>query len=434
MSARFSREGLAYRFAPAEAPVVLLFSRPAEHRDELTFEVAVRRPDGQHVLTRRVNILGSSTRGSIKELGDELSAEVKGPDWRKLLREACESVLASHRAGSPLHTVAGEMQRPAPPEWLCEGLLLKNKPNVWLGAASTGKSTLAKAICVYYAAGYRFCERPMEQGVPLYLDWEDDVDDFMRVAYDVCRNLGVWPVPLMLWRDMHGRRLRDQIESLATIIDREHVGLLVIDAIAAAGGPPSEHSSWESVALELEVALGALPPVTILGLDHVTSQQHQDGSVVPLKARGAERKVEFIRNQWTLMLDREAQAYGRHLVQWFNTKINRLKLGASFVTELLHYDAELSVVVRPLDTSTEAFERLSDTQKCVRYLQDTPAQTVAEVTWAVFGVSTRNKIESTRVLLKRAQARGLVWVDDGGRWWAKQLSANGQLPFDPEDA
>ena len=434
MSERFKREGMGYRFAPAEVPAVLYFSRPADHRDEITFEVALYTPTGQRVLSRRINLLAGTTRGSVKDLMDELQGEVSA-DWRKLLREACESVLASHRAGPPVRVVRGEIQRPPPPAWLCDGLLLKDKPNCWFGAGSTGKSTLAKAVCAYYASGYRFLDRPMEQGVPLYLDWEDDEDSFRRVVHDVCRNLGVWPLPLMLWRDMHGQRLRDQVESLARVMDQYHVGLIVLDAIAAAGGSPGEHMTWESVALELEQSLGQLPPVTVLALDHVTSEDRGSTIAVPLKARGAERKREYFRNLWALQPDLIAQDHGRHLVAWTNTKLNVAMREPPFVTEIVYRDAEIGIVVRELEASGDAMERLTELQKLLRYVQQTPAQTVSEIALAIYG-STGDKrkdnarVESVRTQLKRARARDLAWDDAAGRWYARQEAVNGQvIPF-----
>src|SRR5215471_643414 len=210
MRARFERIGLDFRFNPSEAPFSLYFYRVKDER-EFTARVDVLNGDGQRFITRPLNLLASPTaRGSVKDLIDELAARFQA-NWADLIREATQSVVASVQAGRPVEVIEGEIERPPPPAWLCQGLLLKNKPNVWLGAASTGKSTLAKAICAYYASGYRFCDREMEQGVPLYLDWEDDRSDFERVVYDVCRNLGVWPMPRMLWRDMHGYRLRDQV-------------------------------------------------------------------------------------------------------------------------------------------------------------------------------------------------------------------------------
>lgn len=412
--------------------MVLIFSRISDRRDETTAEVQVTRLDGAHVLRRRINLL-SSGRGSAAEFAKELAEEVD-VDWRRIIREACESVLDAHRSGPEFVTIAGDIKRPSPPEWLCDGLMLKGKPNCWLAAASTGKSTLAKAFCTYYATGYQFCDRRTEKGVPLYLDWEDDEESFRRVAHDVCRNLSVWPVPPMYWRDMHGQRFRDQVENLGRFIDQHNIGLVVIDAIAAAGGSPGEHMSWEAIALELEQGLGQLPPVTVLGLDHVTSDEHKNGGV-PVKGRGAERKVEFFRNQWSLLLDRDALERGRHLVGWTHTKVNAIVPTPTFVTELAHRDGELSINPLPVTSSPTMVERMTNIRRLVMQLEATPGLSAAELCEALYGSTVSSKVEGVRTELRRAEKRHQVRIDQTGRWWALGARYNGLalVPKSEED-
>lgn len=415
----FEREGMGYRFEPAGLPVVMRFSRIADRRDETTAELQIGHATGGHILRRRVNLL--TTAGvTLKSIGEELNSEELGLDveWSRILRDGFESVLDAHRNGIVVRSVGGEIERPPPPKWLCDGLVLKDKVNCWLGAAGTGKSTLAKTFCVYYAAGFQFLNRHTEKGLALYLDWEDDEEDLKRVAHDTCRNLGVWPVPELLYISMRGKRLRDHVEWLATLVDQRKIGLIVLDAIAAAGGSPGEHMSWEAVALELEQCLGLLPPVTILGLDHVTSDEHKNGhNVVPTKARGAERKVEFVRNQWTLVLDRGEQEVGKHVVSWNHTKVNVIVPRMAFTTELVHRDGELSVVERGIEASPAAVERMPVSKQNVLYVAENPGKTVEHICVAVRGQSTRNMIEATRMELRRASKRGEVWSDETGKWW-----------------
>ena len=410
MRPRFERIGLDFRFNPTEVPASLYFYRVKDGEREFTARVDVVNGEGKRFVTRTINLL--TTRGLTKDLVDELNQKFRYVGWADLMREASQSVIASVQAGRPLEVIQGEIVRPPPPAWLCQGLLLKDKPNVWLGAASTGKSTLAKAICAYYASGYRFCEREMEQGVPLYLDWEDDRADFERVVYDVCRNLGVWPLPKMLWRDMHGYRLRDQIATLSQMIDHHGVGLLVMDAIAAAGGSPNEHSGYEAIALELESCLGVLPPVTVLGLDHVTSAEHKLKGYVPLKARGAERKVEFFRNQWSLVTDDEAETVGRHVVNWHHTKVNVVAKEQPFATEIVHRPDEVSIIVRPMQTQSDAADR-DETSALLASLGNT-WRTPRDLALQFDGKEpSRGRVESVRTLLERAVKRDRAVKDDG---------------------
>ncbi len=429
----FRREGLGYRFEPAGVPLVMRFSRLADRRDETTAELAVSRAQGGgHILRRRLNLL-AATGSTLKGISEDLASEELGidVDWPRVLRDGFESVLDAHRNGVVVESIKGEVQKSAPPSWLCDGLVLKNKVNCWLGAAGTGKSTLAKALCVYYAAGYQFLGHQTEMGVPLYIDWEDDAEDLRRVAHDVCRNLGVWPVPEVLWMNMRGKRLRDHIELLATVVDQRKVGLIVLDAIAAAGGSPGEYMGWEAVALEIEQCLGMLPPVTVLGLDHVTSAEHKDGSsVVPMKARGAERKVEFFRNQWTLVLDRDEMERGHHVVSWHNTKVNLVVMRPPFVTEIVHRDGELSINKKGIDASPAAVSRLPWIKQYVMYVAANPGHTTEHICMAVRGRSTKNDIESVRVELKRAADRGEARQDSGLWYPGGYVSAPNALPFD----
>lgn len=412
MSARFGPlgRGFGYRFAPSEVRVVLTFTGLEDRRDTFAADVQVTNDLGHHLFRRHLNLKASSSRGSIKDLIDDLkqlpNVNSNGAvDWVALLREACESVMTAHLEGPPVVVISGEVKRPPPPAWLSQGLLLKNKLNTWLGAASTGKSTLAKAICAYYASGFRFLDRDMEQGTPLYLDWEDDEDNFTRVVVDVCRNLGAWPLPRMLWRSMRGCRLRDQIEMIAETIDAYGVGLVVLDAVAAAGGTLGEHVSYEAIASEMEHALEKLPLVTVLAIDHVTSAEHKLRGYVPLKARGSERKVEIFRNQWSLVTDEQAEQDGRHVVNWYQTKINVAAKEQPFATEIIHRPDEISIHVQPIaEPQLPAVAPTSETDRLLASLGDT-WRTARQLALQVDAREpSRSRIESVRKLLERAVA------------------------------
>lgn len=437
MSKRFERVGIDFRFTPAEVPQVLLFQRIKDRDENFTCQLVVCSPAGDRVMTRRVDLMSGLSSGALlsvaKEL-NELNRATPLEEWKRLLREAGENVINAHRKGRPFMHLQGEVQRPPEPPWLCRGLLRKNKPNCWLGASSTGKSTLAKAVCAYYATGYRFCDREMEQGVPMYLDWEDDFDSFTRTVLDVCRNLGVHSLPHMVWRDMHGYRLRNQLEAIAEEIDRQHVGLLVLDAVAAAGGATGEHMTWEAIALEMEECLGSLPPVTVLALDHVTGAEHRAGAAaqVPIKARGAERKLEYLRNQWSLIGDEDAARVGRHVVNWHHTKNSAGLKEPPFATEIIHRPDEISVLVRPLEhVGSGGPEDDSKTSRLVTHLSTRPGgRTARQLTLELLGHEPRrSEVESNRKLLERAVSRGLL-VKDGEptpRYFCRQPADQGVL-------
>lgn len=328
----FRRHGLGWRFQPPEAAVLLTFDRLSERGGDTWAEVHVTTLEGGHLCRRRVNLLGgSSLNGLIKECDDMTSSH--GWPWKRIVASGAESTLEAFRRGESTETFSGRLRKPAGVRWLCHGLVQADVINCWLAAAGTGKSTFATGLCVAHALGERFLGRDVPQGVPLYLDWESTTDDFEEKLYLAAAGMGRDEIPPIHRIRMRGS-LRSRVHQIGERIDRLGVTLMVIDAVAAAGGSPGENN-YEAVALELEETLQILPPVTALLLDHVTGDDLRNGTV-PLKGRGSTRKVEFIRNQWTLTLDREGMEDARHVVGWTHTKINRGRLMTPFGVEVVH--------------------------------------------------------------------------------------------------
>lgn len=334
----FRRYGLGFQYRPPEAPVVMTFTSVSEKRGEIRAEVHVEARDGRHVLRRYLNLLGST---SMKDLVRDLAGADGGDNypWAKILETATESIIRAVRVGPELETYGGTMDRPPGISWLSEGVVMAGVPNVWIAAASTGKSTFAAALCVCHAVGVPFLDRPTTRGVPLYLDWESDADDFREKIWLVSRWLGLASVPTVHRLRMRGS-VTAHVTAIANRIDGLGATLVVWDGIQAAGGPVGQYQTYESVAMDLEAALGTLPATTHLLLDHVTGEDLKNGAV-PLKGRGGNRKVEWTRNQWTLSLDRDAHQLKRHVVGWTHTKINRGEYLQPFGVEVLHRPDEL---------------------------------------------------------------------------------------------
>lgn len=427
----FRREGLGWRFDPPGAPVVLRFSRLADHREETTAEVHVARRDGEHIFRRRVNLLGSRTQADlVKELRER--AEGLDVDWASVVASGCESVLDAHRSGVDVETVEGEIDRPAPVRHLVKDLLIAGKANCWVASAKTGKSTLAKLLCLCHASGVPFLGRETARGVPLYLDWEDDRETYDETLYLAARGLGMpTRLPRTHYIRMAGKRLRDQVEALSRIIIERGVTLIVIDAIAAAGGPPGDHTSYETIALELEHTIGMLPPVTVLGLDHGTGEEVKSGGV-PLKGRGSIRKLEFFRNQWSLVRDQEASERGQHVVGWTHTAINRGAFQPRFAVELIHREDEVVARAVGLAEARSMWPTMRKIDRCIAVIRNSPGLNVRDIAegLAEEKAPTNSDVESVRITLKRERDRGTearVYTDNEGHWWPVDRAAEPPL-------
>lgn len=394
------RAGLGWRWTTAEQDVAITVDRIVERRDEITGEILVTTLAGGYLLRRRINLMGSRSIADLSRDLDEASAK-SGLPWRRWLESACGTVVQAHRQGNPVEIYEGEIPRPLGVSWLCQDLVMADVVNVWIAAGSSGKSTLAAILAVAVGLGKPFLGRSVAQGVVLYLDWESSEEDFREKLHDAAAGFGSRAVPKILRVRMRGP-LKNQIHEIAELITKYHVILVIVDAVAAAGGPMGE-GNYEAVALDVETAINMLPRVTILLLDHVTGDDVKTGNV-PFKARGSVRKTEFARNQWTLTLDREQMDAGRHVVGWTHTKVNRVRYLPAFASEIEHGDGWLRV--RTVDKSQVAalVERMSDIAKMRDAVRRNGPMTDAELALEVCGSDSKANQAKIRSYLSRDNA------------------------------
>lgn len=414
----FERHGMGWIFRPSYAPACLTFDRLVDRKDELTAEIHVTTKIGRHLIRRRLNLLGSRSHSDLaRELGDIDGCE--NVQWKRVIAEGCESTIEAFRAGSPVIEVEGEIERPAPIRWQCEKLVLANSVNCWVAAASTGKSTFLKAYALHHALGVPFLGRAMTQGVPLYIDYEDTEENFRRTLFQVAGGLGVRHIPKVLWKRGDGP-LKGQVYRLAEMITQYGITLLCIDAVAAAGGDLGD-KGYEAVALDVEQALLALPPVTIILLDHVTGDELKSG-VMPRKARGSSRKYEFIRYQWTLGADMEEARLGNHVVGWNHTKTNLTALQPPFAVRIVHEDERIGFAKADATEVTQIAEQMPLYERILHELkrQNGP-MSIFDLTMVIYGQTDKKKEETVRATLNRKKDSRMALRIPDGRWALREF-------------
>lgn len=316
---RLVKDGLGWRFSPAEAPVTITFSRIVERSSELTAEIHVQsvgEGDERHVLRRRVNLLGTNTP---KTLASDLDSATDGAGWpwRRIVEQAFGCVIEAHRSGDEVRLLGGRKDPPPAPSHVIDGLMIKGVANTWFGPGGTGKSTAAVAACVAHKLGRPFAGIDVEIGTPLYLDWEDEDEAFERILWEVSRGYGLGESARVHWRRMKAP-LASDIAYISALIDRIGATVVVIDSATRAMGSSSEHGTYESAAISFAEAIRALGKVTTLIIDHVDGATVKEGGVAK-KAYGSIHKLNFVRNAWSLTLDDEAS---EQTVGWTNPKVN----------------------------------------------------------------------------------------------------------------
>lgn len=321
------KDGLGWRFSPPDAPVTMGFSRLLERSSELTAEIHVQTAGHgapEHLLRRRVNLLGSRTPADLaKDL--DLATDAAGWPWRKIIESAFASVVEAHREGDEVRLLGGRTSRPVALPHVIDGLLVANVANTWFGPGGTGKSTAAAVACVASTIEAPFAGRPVQRGTPLYLDWEDEDDAFEEILWEVSRGFSLDESARIHWRRMKSP-LAGDIAYISALIDRLGATLVVIDSATRAMGAAGEHGTYESTAVAFAEAIRALGKVTTLIIDHVDGETVKAGGVAK-KAYGSVHKLNFVRNAWSVTLEKEASV---QTVGWTHAKVNRGRLRDAF--------------------------------------------------------------------------------------------------------
>lgn len=406
-----AKDGLGWRFSPAEAPVTIGFSRIVERSSELTAEIHVQTAgnDPTHVLRRRVNLLGARTPADLSRDLD-LATDAAGWPWRKIIEQAFASVVEAYREGEGERLLGGKRLAPPPPAHLIDGLLLKNTANTWFGPGGTGKSTAAAASCVAHVLGRDFAGRPVEKGVPLYLDWEDEEEAFERMLWDVSRGYGLEESARVHWRRMRAP-LKDDIAYISALIDRIGATLVVIDSATRAMGSAGDHGTYESTAVSFAEAIRAIGKVTILIIDHVDGASVKEGAVAK-KSYGSIHKMNFVRNAWSLTPDEEAQD---QTVGWTHAKVNYVAKHPPFG---IRYERDpvfggLSLVQLEAADVAPIAATMTLAGRIAAALGRTGVMSVKDIAIDVIGSDERKDVEKIRVTLKRDMGRRFRTYSDG---------------------
>lgn len=377
------KDGLGWRFFPAEAPVSFGFSRIVERSSEITAELLVQSitKDGPtHVLRRRVNLLGSRTPADLaKDL--DLATDGAGWPWRKIVESSFASVIEAHREGEKEQLLGGRKIAPPPPKHVIDGLLIANVANTWFGPGGTGKSTAAVAACVAHVFGYEMAGRHVEKGVALYLDWEDEEEAFERILWEVSRGYGLEESARVYWRRMRAP-LKDDIAYIAALIDRIGATLVVIDSATRAMGSAGEHGTYESTAVSFAEGIRALGKVTTLIVDHVDGAAVKEGGVSK-KAYGSIHKLNFVRNAWSLTPDEDV---GEQTVGWTHAKVNHGPKQPPFGVCYERDATTGGLVLKPLDATEvqTVAKTLPLRARVAGYIERNGTQTIAALALEFF--------------------------------------------------
>lgn len=127
----------------------------------------------------------------------------------------------------------GAIERKAPP-WLLRPYILKGAGTILFGPPGRGKSWTAYAMAVMIDSGYSFFYEA-EQAPAMIVNLERSAESVDARLADINVTLGL-PRDRGIFRlDRRGRKFQDVADSVARVVEREGVALVVLDSLSRAG-------------------------------------------------------------------------------------------------------------------------------------------------------------------------------------------------------
>lgn len=195
-----------------------------------------------------------------------------------------------------------------------QSIIPRGKITSLYSIGGTGKTFLAMILVQCVILGLLFLDTLATiSGDVLYLDFEDDEEEFTRRAYEVGRGLNQTAPPVGLFYRRLNRPLSDGFSEILHYVSEQKVSLVIVDSFGAACAGESE-GSRDSIAL---MQLLQLLPCTVLLIDHEPKASTNRGPT----QYGSVYKRNLSRSQLRLE-DRGWDDAGRHALILKHMKLN----------------------------------------------------------------------------------------------------------------
>lgn len=203
----------------------------------------------------RLNILSLSARDTYRRGLDEQFGKGNRGDWTKVMNRACSMVKAEWQ-NRDFGQAFSEIEDPGPLAYVAKPWVIEGLPTIIFGAGGSGKTTIALAIARAVATGEWLLGDHCKESNVLYVDYEATGPTLKRrllAMGEVPDTLDYWPAK--------GIPLADQVKALERKVQRDRIGMMVVDSAAFACGGD---------ALKQEVATAYFNALARLGISTLT--------------------------------------------------------------------------------------------------------------------------------------------------------------------
>jgi AAA domain-containing protein len=319
--------------------IVCEFARFSEHRDTLNAELTVTNEVGA-LHWSRINLASATGRREVIRALEEIHP-IDG--WRGMLDRACQLIALYRRRGEP--AVALEARPRTQDRWLIPLLVPVHETTVLYGTGGSAKSLLALAIAVSGILGHPIS--PAWTVAPLtkvlYLDWETDRRAHEERLHALTMHVEAIPHGSLLHRRMR-RPLTEDIETIRYHVDKDGIGLVIVDSLALAAGPEPEGTDAAVRTLE---ALNTVNS-TRLVIAHISKAGLEQGQPRPFGSI-------FVENipRSTILAQREEDGQADQVAVTFHHRKHNLSAQAPMSALTFRFAPDESITIRRSEPNME---------------------------------------------------------------------------------
>lgn len=287
---QIQRFGDTWTLAWPSYQVALGFEKVSETRDGVVAQVVVisqhpERPQDQLWGPARLNLLSMQSQ---TQWVNQLSKRLDTAPWADILVTACAIVVKQFTAPSPTINLADVDLEAYRVEHLVSGLLPLGETTFCYGDSESLKSMLGGviAVCVTQGLALPWGVLPSRTERVLYCDWETNEVVIAERIRRIAAGLGINErVDIHYRGTLQGkntsplRTLTDEVPSIREQIQREKIGLVIVDSIGfAVDGKLVD----DDVARAAMSSLRQLTPATRLAIAHISKESiEKTGRVDP---------------------------------------------------------------------------------------------------------------------------------------------------------
>ena len=304
------------------------------------------------------------------------------------------------------------LPEPGPRRETVQNIMPEGKITSFYADGGTGKSFLSNLLAQSVVLGANFLgEFPTVRGDVLYLDFEDDAEEFTRRSFEIARGLNLDAPPVGLFYRRANQPLAGIFYDVMSYVTQAEISITIVDSFGAACTGESE-GSRDSIAL---MQLLQQLPCTVLLIDHEPKSRDGRGS----SQFGSVYKRNLSRSQLRLE-DRGWPEPGRHALVLKHTKLNSGPLHGGFPM-YLNFEADRVFAIKA-DPDDESFREDHGPEALILdALTEAGEATAAELAdytgskaQSLRNVLTR-MVRSRRVVVLRTHGRKYVYGLAGGR-------------------